>query len=473
MNSNYMLIILFISSFFVSSITAQSNGTSSNNETVSNSNDTSSNNDSVTQPPEAGGTDPPAAVIELDTTVGCYCPGDSQLGSFSFEEAKAVQQVIDSKRREAQQQYSVSTIPEDVPVEERVKVPTADVLSQMFPDLGDGFVIDTWISSLSEITRPAIKEITNLTATKMSQRLSSAAAVRLIRSKFDYSAYAVSPPATAAPAAPPAEEPAATSPPEDSPTQPPADNNDQVTDPPVTEPPADDGRKKRALTTTTVSPPRVQVVSVIPNPSGYGIKAGNDTSLNNSVLCNSCGHASTIKRKFLYFSTLFEDALLDVNTAEFKAKKLDLESKIDDMIYNYMILDEDLFRKGYWGSNILSLFRSSSDQLGAGRKKRSYIEGGTGAEVELSFRSGSVTDEIIETMFDNGTLDSLKGDSPLAVAECLVSSLDHDPSIFVRDDESINSVPVGEQLYLRCHSGYIMDRSYDTTLKGRKSYCLD
>ena len=92
--------------------------------------------------------------------------------------------------------------------------------------------------------------------------------------------------------------------------------------------------------------------------------------------------------------------------------------------------------------------------------------------MELSFRSGSVTDEIIETMFDNGTLDSLKGDSPLAVAECLVSSLDHDPSIFVRDDESINSVPVGEQLYLRCHSGYIMDRSYDTTLKGRKSYCL-
>ena len=43
--------------------------------------------------------------------------------------------------------------------------------------------------------------------------------------------------------------------------------------------------------------------------------------------------------------------------------------------------------KGYWGSIVLSFFESTDSQMGAGRRrKRGYTSGGTGLEVELSFR---------------------------------------------------------------------------------------
>ena len=53
--------------------------------------------------------------------------------------------------------------------------------------------------------------------------------------------------------------------------------------------------------------------------------------------------------------------------------------------------------KGYMGCVVLSLFESTSSSLGAGkRRKRGFREGGLGTEVEISFRSPTVSDEDIE-----------------------------------------------------------------------------
>lgn len=211
---------------------------------------------------------------------------------------------------------------------------------------------------------------------------------------------------------------------------------------------------------------------MVPHYNGYGIKTGNGTSLNESVVCKDCGHANTIRRKFIYTSVLFQDDLLDVTTDLFRTAKLDMETKVDDMIYGQMVTDEALFRKGYWGSTVLSFFRSSSEQLGAGRRrKRSYLDGGTGVELELTFRSSSVTDEIIQTMFDTGTIEDMIGESPLAEAQCQVTDLQMDAGLFILDDETITTVAVGQNIYLRCRPGFVMSRTYDTTLLGLPVMC--
>ena len=278
MSSIVVTVVIFFS-LFVSSTNAQ-------NETESGggaaSNETASNNETATEAPLAeGGNEtvanttaaPPATeaapVINLDPSVGCYCPGGSELADFSFDDLKIIHQVIDSKRREAQQEFTKTSLPDDVPVVERSTLPSAEVLTSMFPDLGDGFTIDTWVSSLSEITRPAIKEITNLTWTKMNQRLGAADAIRLARAKFDYSAFGIviaaptQAPAAAAEAPEDTEAPAQTEAPAgDDPEAPAGDNAEAQTEAPAgdnAEAPAGDNaetpvekRKKRQLTTTTL-----------------------------------------------------------------------------------------------------------------------------------------------------------------------------------------------------------------------------
>ena len=263
--SSIAVSILIVVSLFVSSSNAQNeteSGAASSNETVTEAPLAEGGNETVANTTAAPPVTEAAPVIELDPSVGCYCPGGSELIDFSFDDLKIIHQVIDSKRREAQQEFTKTSIPEDVPVVERSTLPSAEVLTSMFPDLGDGFTIDTWVSSLSEITRPAIKEITNLTWTKMNQRLGAADSIRLARAKFDYSALGIviaAPTEAPAPAteAPAPEVPAATEAPAgtEAPaqTEAPAGDGDATEAPAVepTDPPAE-GRKKRQLTTTTL-----------------------------------------------------------------------------------------------------------------------------------------------------------------------------------------------------------------------------
>ena len=185
-------------------------------------------------------------------------------------------------------------------------------------------------------------------------------------------------------------------------------------------------------------PPRVEVIYVVPHSSGYGVQAANEThtSLNDSKVCDLHANPQYVRRKFLYFSTLFDDTLLDVTTDEFKAKKLQIETEIDDLFLEGMTESNSniSLSKGYWGANVLSLFKSTPEQLGAGRrKKRSYIDGGTGAEVELSFRVSSVMDDDVESMFiaGHGKISYLIGYSDLAPAVCLVEDMVFDTQTFI------------------------------------------
>ena len=182
---------------------ADNSGTDNGGDTADNTGDGS---DSGGADDAAGGEEPPAeappsAEIYLDHSFGCYCPGDNSVPEspvFKDKPAdyKVLLAVIAEKRREAQLNFTVSVIPEAVEVVERSKLPTAPVLSKMFPDLGDGFAVDTWLASLSKITKKAVNDIKNTTAIKMQERLSVSSAVRAIASKFDYSKYAPPPPAT-------------------------------------------------------------------------------------------------------------------------------------------------------------------------------------------------------------------------------------------------------------------------------------
>ena len=131
------------------------------------------------------------------------------------------------------------------------------------------------------------------------------------------------------------------------------------------------------------------------------------------------------------------------------------------------------YEAGYAGSVVLSLFRTSSSQLGAGRRKRSYEEGGTGAEVELSFRSSGVKGAAIDAMFDTGNVTDLVGASKAKISECSVASLEYNENILDLGSSHPASVPVGMKVYLNCVQGQVMDRTIDKTKLGlgvRKYY---
>ena len=94
--------------------------------------------------------------------------------------------------------------------------------------------------------------------------------------------------------------------------------------------------------------------------------------------------------------------------------------------------------------------------------------------MEVSFRSPSVSEEDVQEIFDSHNIPNLIGDSPLAAAECVVEATTFDDTKFQKDDvspegdtctvcmtlpvqASITSVPVGEELYLRCRENFVMD----------------
>ena len=405
------------------------NGDDSSNDTA-NGGDSSDNNatgdDSTDDTSDGGGTDNasggteetegvdfPSAEIHLDPLESCYCPGDNSVSeSLLFKDKpadyKALLAVIAERRREAHLNFTMSVIPESVEAVERSKLPTAAILQDMFPDLGDGFVVKSYVESLSKITLKAVNDLKNLTATKMLQRLATSKAIRETVSKFDYSSYQPPPPATEPPADSSAgtEEEAQTG---DGDTADTADTGESSDDEAT-----DNQRKKRlVITSTTQVPPRVDVVYVVPEKYGYGVVALNatETLLNDSQVCHTCTPATLKRRKFLYFTTLFEDAWADVTTDEFKTKKIELEKAVDDLFFEKMSeygISQKMtdagdpipgipLIKGYMGCVVLSLFESTSSSLGAGkRRKRGFREGGLGTEVEISFRSPTVSDEDIE-----------------------------------------------------------------------------
>ncbi len=370
---------------------------------------------------ETEGLDFPSSEIHLDPLESCYCPGDNSVPDsplFKNKPAdyKVLLAVISEKRREAHQNFTVSVIPEAVEELERSKLPTAAVLQDMFPDLGDGFVVKSYVESLSKITLKAVNDLKNLTATKMLQRLAASTAIRETVSKFDYSKFGPPPPATEPPdAGSEGDTQSVDNTDEEQPTQT-GDNTEeeQLTPEDTSGEEASSSRKKRlVITSTTQVPPRIDVVHVVPERYGYGVVAFNatETLLNDSLVCHTCTPATLKRRKFLYFTTLFEDAWADVTTDEFKSKKILIEKAVDDLFFAKMSeygISQKMtdagdavpgipLIKGYMGCIVLSLFKSTSTSLGAGkRKKRGFREDGLGAEVEISFRSPTVSDEDIE-----------------------------------------------------------------------------
>ena len=350
---------------------------------------------------EREGVDFPSDKIYLDPLESCYCPGDNSVpDSPSFKDKpadyKMLLKEIAEKRRVAQLNFTMSVIPDAVEVMERSKVPSASVLQDMFPDLGDGFVVKSYIESLSKITLKAVNDLKNITAMKMSKRLATSRSIGDIVSKFDYSKYSHSPTA------------------------------EQLTEDDTEEQEQNSGtteetnlnevgmRKKRlVITSTTQVPPRIDVVHVVPERYGYGVVALNASKslLNDSIVCHTCTPATLKRRKFLYFTTLFENAWADISTDEFKTKKIEIEKAVDDLFFEKMA-EYGIFQKmsdtgeptpgiplikGYMGCVVLSLFKSTSSSLGAGkRRKRGFREDGLGAEIEISFRSPTVSDDDIE-----------------------------------------------------------------------------
>ena len=203
-------------------------------------------------------------------------------------------------------------IPEEVPEVVRSEVPSEDILKAMFPDIGDDFEVDVWILTVSKMTRTTILEEKANMKAKIEERLAKIEEVKKARSKFvqlDFS----------------------------------TPENENTTNTEETE-----RRKRQAgnvtladnstnteenVTTTTEKtttpiPKRVEVSAVLPNTHGYGIRAGNTTNLLDAVACDSCGLQANIKRKFLYLSTTFDDALADPTSDNFKAKKLAIEIEV-------------------------------------------------------------------------------------------------------------------------------------------------
>ena len=107
-------------------------------------------------------------------------------------------------------------------------------------------------------------------------------------------------------------------------------------------------------------------------------------------------------------------------------------SQIDTTFYNWMFEpgNDDRISSGYWGSNVLSMFQSSSTQRGAGRRRRRFVEGGTGVEVEFTFRADTLADSEIEDIIDTGSVTEMLGASKLSAAVCEESALDYDKTYF-------------------------------------------
>ena len=304
-------IVLLLTVICLTSPSLQSSTTSTTTTTTvtgGSSTTTTTSTTSVT-----GSTTTTESVVNLDSDISCYCPGSSDLGTgkFSVPQLKKIFSSLDEMRREEQQNFTVNVLPTAAPVVERSRLPSAEVLSIMFPDLGDGFDIDTWLASLSQITYAAVKEIKNTTKNNMAARLAAAATIKAEMSTFDYSNFTVAP--TPAPA-------------ESSTT------STTTTTTTTTTAGDDQGRRKRegAPTTTTEVPSRVDVVYAIPHQTGFGIKKGNSSLLEDAEGCYTCGDPGKRRRKFLYLSTVFDDNLLDVSTVEFKTKKKAIETEVRD-----------------------------------------------------------------------------------------------------------------------------------------------
>ena len=124
------------------------------------------------------------------------------------------------------------------------------------------------------------------------------------------------------------------------------------------------------------------------------------------------------------------------------------------------------YEKGYYGSVVLSFFKTSDSQTGAGRKKRGIKEDGTGVEVELAFRSSSVLAPDIDTMFDSGNITDLIGTSKSSEALCDEATLDYDKGGLVLKNSDSGTVPVGMKAYFDCVTGFVMSRTYDKTKLG-------
>ena len=249
-------------------------------------------------------------VVHLNPDVPCYCPGSSDLSKdkFSTAQLKMIFSKLDMMRREEQQNFTVNVIPTAAPVVERSRLPSAEVLAVMFPDLGDGFDINTWLASLSQITFAAVKEIKNTTKNNMAARLAASAALKTEMGTFDYSNFTVVP---------------VPSPPSSTTTTTTTTTSTVATG-------KGKGRRKRdgPPTTTTEVPDRVEVVYAIPHMTGFGMKAGNTSQLEDAEGCYSCGNPGKRRRKFLYLGTVFDDKLLDVSTEEFKTKKKFIETEV-------------------------------------------------------------------------------------------------------------------------------------------------
>ena len=159
---NLIVIVLF---FSATPSIAETNDTSAVNSTAP-ANETAPADNATTRPePDSVSID----FIELDPNQGCYIPGASEVNNKfqdSQDQYKTFVSVVGAKRREAQQNFTTSTIPEEVPEVERSILPNAEIITKMFPDIGDGFVVETWLASLSKITMKAMRDIKNSTATK-------------------------------------------------------------------------------------------------------------------------------------------------------------------------------------------------------------------------------------------------------------------------------------------------------------------
>ena len=185
-------------------------------------------------------------------------------------------------------------------------------------------------------------------------------------------------------------------------------------------------------------PPRVDEEYAIPDHKGLGVQAFNETTvnLNDSVVCSACSPPSTKYRKFVYLTTPFDDALADPTTDAFKAKKLEIEEQVDELFFTGMQQNNSKIpiEKGYYGSFVMSFFKTTDNQMGAGRRrKRGFQENGIGIEIEVAWRK-TVEKEDIEEIWEAGTgqhITGYKGDSELAKAVCLVSDFKYDHTKFI------------------------------------------
>lgn len=124
------------------------------------------------------------------------------------------------------------------------------------------------------------------------------------------------------------------------------------------------------------------------------------------------------------------------------------------------------YEKGYYGAVVLSFFKTSESQMGAGRKKRDIQEDGTGVEVEISFRSSDILATDIDAMLDAGNITNLIGTTKASEALCDEADLEYDKNLLVLKKSDSGNFPVGLKAYFDCAYGYVMNRTYDKTKLG-------